>query len=275
MKRPEEDPMTDSFREIFDAVRGHVLGPCSRVAFAGLQAKHLALEAYVSVEKLLEVMGSESEAERHEREAVTRALLAGHKAEPRSGVCASLLLLSYYPMLSRLRHRIYGQVLEDEDLDQLVVSCFLEVASEFDLDAHADRTALRLRQRTARRVFRGVRLEQGERRGRIVLEEEGAAPSTLVPFAERSSADVADPEGAVARLLDVAGVALPKRSLDLVVATMLGREQLRAYAARTSGAAANDERAYQRLKRRRSRAVSSLRGLFAKFLSPQSETWGL
>ena len=78
-----------------------------------------------------------------------------------------MLLLAYYPMLSRLRHRIYGDSISRCDLDQIVITTFLSVVADFPLAEKPDRIAMHLRQRTQRRVFRTLREDQ--RRQDVVL----------------------------------------------------------------------------------------------------------
>ena len=125
--------MSSTFRETFNAVRREVqVGP-SRV-FDEAKARHRCLARHATVLSALAVMGEESPAGWVEREALTRALIEEHQATSLP-FWASALLVAYYPMLSRLRHRIWGDALDRDDLDQLVVSCFLQVVAAFPLAA--------------------------------------------------------------------------------------------------------------------------------------------
>lgn len=268
--------MSATFRETLQAVRAQVLSAPSNAMFGAARARHAVLGKHATAQELLDVMHDESPGRWSEREAVTRSLIAEQQRGAAGGLWASLLLCAYYPMLSRLRHRIYGHAFDDEDLDQLVISCFLQVVAELDLAEVPDRTALRLRQRTERRVFKTVRLEQDQHRGRAELDEELVANEDDPREAgKRSRVEELDPEETVALLLDVAGDQVPGSNLDLVVSTMLKKEKLRAYVARVNGEGEPDERVYQRLKRRRSRTVNRLRDLLEGALGPRSEACAL
>lgn len=267
--------MSATFRETFQAVRRQVLTAPAGVTFESARQRHAVLARQATVQALLDLMRDESPGRWSEREAVTRALVAEQQRNA-CGLWASLLLCAYYPMLSRLRHRIYGHAFDDDDLDQLVISGFLQVVADLVLDEVPDRTAMRLRQRTERRVFKTLRLEQEESRSRAELDEETAASDDDPPEPKgRSRLEGLDPEDTVALLLDVAGEKLSEPNLDLVVSTMLKKERLRTYAARVNDNAEPDERVYQRLKRRRSRTVSRLRDLLEGALGPQGEACAL
>jgi len=265
--------VSSTFRATFDAIRTEVgAGSCRE--FDEAKPRHRCLARHATVLSVLAAMSDESPAGWVEREALTRALIAEHQATSRS-CWASALLVAYYPMLSRLRHRIWGEALDRDDLDQLVMSCFLQVVASFPLAEVTDRTALRLRQRTERRVFKAVRHEQQLQRDRAELDE--AAEPSVAPFDEEQPEPTpeTDPEETVAMLIDLAGPHLPGQNLDLVVATILKRERLRHYVKRVNGDEQPHERVYQRLKRRRTRAVNRLRDLLESALGPRSDTCAL
>ena len=88
------------------------------------------------------------------REALTRAMLEEQR-ETGKPLWSSALLVAYYPMLSRLRHRLVTTTVTSEELDQVVVAAFLAAVSEVPLDL--DRLPMRLRQRTERQVFTYLR----------------------------------------------------------------------------------------------------------------------
>ena len=258
--------MSSTFRETFTAIRQEVQVGAARV-FDEAKPRHRCLARHTTVFSVLAVMGGESPSGWSEREALTRALIAEHQATSLP-FWASALLVAYYPMLSRLRHRIWGEALDHDDLDQLVISCFLQVVAVFPLAEVTDRTALRLRQRTERRVFKAVRHEQQAQRCHAELGEVAEEPS-VAPFDEEPLEPISevDAEETVAMLIDLAG-----QHLDLVVATILKRERLRHYVKRVNGDEQPHERVYQRLKRRRTRAVNRLRDLLEATLGPRSDS---
>lgn len=263
--------MSSTFRDTFNAIRREVQTGPSRV-FDEARQRHRCLTRHATVFSVLAVMGQETQAGWSEREALTRTLIAEHQATALP-FWASILLVAYYPMLSRLRHRIWGEAFDRDDLDQLVISSFLQVVAAFPLAEVIDRTALRLRQRTERRVFKVVRAEQLQRQCHDDLGEL-AYEATVDPFDEEPprSPDPIDPDETVAMLIDLAEQHLPLQNLDLVVATILKRERLRSYADRVNDEHEPRERVYQRLKRRRTRAVNRLRDLLEGELGPRSDS---
>jgi len=238
-------------------------------SFSEAQARHQCLAPYATLPSVLDAIGEQSDDSWHERERLTRALIAEYQVSSRP-FWASVLLAAYYPMLNRLRHRVWGRSLQRDDLDQLVIASFLQVIATFPLAKKPDLIALRLRQRTERKVFDALRIEQRELKCRreliaLTLETQGT------PFDEEphlSEPDAA--EAAVAMVIDIAGQRLPKLNLDLVVATFLKQEQLSAYADRVNGDHEPSARVYQRLKRRRAKVISRLRSLFRTRRRPRS-----
>lgn len=252
-----------SFKESFDVMGRQLTRGLARAAFERDRWRHAVLGRQATMRALLDVMSDESAERWSEREAITRALVTEHQRDAR-GIWSSLLLCAFYPLLSRLRHRILGHVFEDDDLDQLVISCFLQVVAEMDLDQAPDRLALRLRQRTERQVFRALRLEQHEGQSRaellLELEDKDKEPTTEDDPVEVEG-DAAVVDDAITLLCSVASDHLTAPVIDLVVSTMLRQEGLRTYAARVNDSGEPDERFYQRLKRQRTRTMNRLRSL--------------
>lgn len=245
-----------TFRETFEAIHHEVR--TGSPAFDRAKERRPCLAKHPTIDSVLAVMDDESPSGWNEREALTRALVAEHQASSRP-FWAAVLLLAFYPMLCRLRHRIWGESLDRDDLDQLVISSFLQTVATFPLARVSDRTALRLRQQTARRVFAVVREEQRAHRfqaGLVEFEEPHFAP-----FDEEHPAPASEAKEVVARLVVLAERHLPDRNLDLVAATVFGQEQLRHYATRVNTGEPH-ERVYQRLKRRRSRVLRRLKALY-------------
>ena len=82
--------------------------------------------------------------------------------------------------------------------------------------------------------------------------------------------DPDDLEVMVALLFKHAGGAVPRRKLDVVVATLVRGERLRTYVDRRHPRASDTERrrTYERLKRERTRTIGVLRGLLADLVVP-------
>lgn len=254
----------------------------SAAAFDEARSRHPALACHESVTSLLELMAQGAREGYAEREAIVRTLLAEQHARPREPLWSSLLICTCFPMLAKLRFRIVGFAFPARDLDQLVVSSFLEVTCDFWLAELADRTCMRLRQMTQRRVFAAIRAEQAERKLIRPVDLQNlehlieAGTIDNVPYEqcldsrpERGVASEPDRELAE-RLADVIverarGHIEPDR-LDMVLATVVRGELLKDYLDRRLGplTGAERQRVHQRHKRMRTRTLVRIRALFAE-----------
>jgi hypothetical protein len=266
------------------ALKTELRAETSMRLFDETKKRYAALAEHETPLSVLAVLGDESTRRWAEREAVTRALVTEEQERPHP-LWAALLLAAYYPMLSRLRHRIYGNDLDPEDFDQLVVSTFLEVVRAFPLADKRDRTAMHLRQITQRRVFRHIREEHASR---VLIAPDDV--SDMPPFSPdawpgspkpRRRRHKVRPEPMDCRdaieLLTTRAAHLGQDQIDLVVTTMVRGERLRVYVERTFPDREPDERdrIYQRLKRQRSRTLARLRDLLADLRCPRSAAGGL
>jgi hypothetical protein len=255
----------------------------SKREFDEARTRHPALASHETPRSVLAVLGDESERRWAEREALTRALVAEEQTRP-GPLWAALLLAAYYPMLSHLRHRIHGHDLDPEDLDQLVVSTFLEVVRAFPLAERRDRTSMHLRQMTQRRVFRHLREEHVARLLIAPDEIEELGPISPDAWPERRPprqrhkvrAEPVD-DRVVVTLLTTRAACLGRDQIDLVITTIVRGERLRCYVERTYADRDPVERGriYQRLKRQRSRTLARLRILLADLRCPRSSDAGL
>lgn len=266
------------------ALKTELRAETSMRLFDETKNRYAALAEHETPLSVLAVLGDESTRRWAEREALTRALVTEEQERPHP-LWAALLLTAYYPMLSRLRHRIYGNDLDPEDFDQLVVSTFLEVVHAFPLADKRDRTAMHLRQMTQRRVFRHIREEHA---ARVLIAPDDV--SDMPPFSPdawpgspkpRRRRHKVRPEPMDCRdaieLLTTRAAHLGQDQIDLVVTTMVRGERLRVYVERTFPDREPDERdrIYQRLKRQRSRTLARLRDLLADLRCPRSAAGGL
>ncbi|MCA9559278.1 MAG: hypothetical protein KC583_12030 [Myxococcales bacterium] len=274
--------MKASFRSMFATLRAVVRSPKHGAAFADARGRHEAFHDHRGVASVLGVLADDGRARYDEKEALTRALIAEQQSRPGS-FWASVLLVAYYPMLSRLRHRIYGHALADDDLDQLVVTSFLGVVADYPLDAGLDRTAMRLRQRTERQVFRLVCAEQDE----LLLLR--SAPPEDLEDSEQSRWPEARPNGtpvprnpidtadAVSLLVEHAGDLLDGETFELVTATLICGRRITTYldGAQPDLDPHDRRRVYQRIKRRHSRALARIRPALDHLRCPCGEADGL
>jgi hypothetical protein len=170
-------------------------------------------------------------------------------------------------MLACLRARVRGDAVEGDDLDHLVLESFLKAIRRIDLDKTPARTVIALKQETQRAVFAFVRERQKENLQLSGLCAESLADDGFELFAGRvQSFELGDDEREeiVDLLIDrVAGRVSSKR-LRLVIEPHLAGVCFRAFVQREQADAPQTEidRAYQRLKRCRSRVLASIRPLF-------------
>ncbi len=207
-----------SFRALIERVRVETLSR-SRGPFEEAKRHQPALAPHSTLSALLTTMGDEREATYPEREAITRALMGEHRRTG-DGRWASVLVLAYYPMLSRLRHRLVSSSVGRDELDQIVLTSFVTSVAEVPLEL--DRMPMRLRQRTERQVFGFLRKEWAE-------YHPGAEPDQLAIYGTESIVQRRFEEGGACedgRALQVAPRhSLGLRSIELKLARSLRRDE--------------------------------------------------
>lgn len=271
-----------TFRHLFQHLRGEVRAARHGERFRDARRRHPALAPHDTIASVLGALADERGPGYAEKEELLRALIVERRTHP-SAFWTAALLEVFYPMLSRLRHRIWGDALAAEDLDQLVVTSFLAVLEDYPVDRMLDRTALRLRQQTERRVFGVVRREQEERLQASPVEPEALdlLPAERWPEARdervrgpRNAVDAAD---IVALLVERVGGLLDGETFDLVTATVVCGRRIPVFLDRLLPdlPPAEKHRAYQRVKRRHSRALQRIRPALAHLRCPREGSEGL
>ena len=272
------------FQSTFVALRHDVLSPRHARRFKEARTRHIALAAYPSIAAVLEALEASDPGAYADKDVLVRALIAeqqgssgAHPATGPTSFWASVLLVACYPMLGSLRARIAAAELPPEDLDQLMLTVFLEVVSEFPLDRHLNRTFMRIRQQTQRQVFR--HLAEHQRQEDLLWPVEMEVLDKLaepVWPADMEPSSVERPEpvelaAAVILLVERAAGVLDGAGFDLVTATLVCGRRIQCYIQRTfPGLAPEDERRlYQSIKRRHSRAMGRLRGVVAAPRGPR------
>ncbi len=270
--------MKSTFRQTRRSLRGEVFSRRHTPLFEGARQRHEALERYGTIASVLGVLDDERRSAYVEKEALTRALVAELQVSP-SSFWPAVLLLAYYPMLSRLRHRIYGDSISSCDLDQMVIATFLSVVAEFPLEEKRDRIAMHLRQRTQRAVFRLLREDQRRQNLMLLAEPEEMErveasnwpePATNGHQGPRNPIDAAT---VVSLLVEHGGDILDGECFDLVTATSICGKRIPDYLQRVAPDLERDDRAreYQRIKRRHSRAIARLRPVLDHLRCPRGE----
>lgn len=248
--------MSNPLRALTESLRRDVLSRKHRAFYAEARERAATLGQYESTEKVLGALACERADHYEERERLTRALLAEHRRHTHA-IWSELLIVAYYPMLSRLRYRLVSERLTGDDLDQLVLMAFLRAIDDVPFETKADRIALRLRQRTARLLFQQLGREHN---GQRLLEELEEHHHERPQSEGDSGADSFEHRLVLGELCRAASDDLPESALVVLRATVLEQECLHALAKRLcDGNAQEQPRVYQRLKRQRSRALSRLR----------------
>ncbi|MFB1485132.1 hypothetical protein [Corallococcus sp. RDP092CA] len=255
--------VSDFFGHLLGLLRVEALAPRHEAVFAAARTRQPAFARHATLEAVLATLDDAREETYPEREALTRALVAEIQASS-SPAWTAALASAYAPMLTRLRRRLHSNGVPKEDLDQLVLATFLSVARNFPLPRWRDWTAVRLRQQTAREVFRYLRKERAEQHDKYTPQQLAAwlpdsrpaapvervrRPSVRRSFVKRDAV-----------LVHLAQATLPRSDVEVLMATVVRREKLRAYVSRlVDGDTTDVERVYQRLKRQRTRLMQRLR----------------
>ena len=241
--------------------------------------RHAALGKHDSPASLIGLLADPTTETGAIKEPIIRALIAEWQ-ESRAALWLALLVHMEAPMLVRLRVRILGETMDDFDLDQLILESFCREVMRYRLDRYRDRTFLRLRQKTSKRVFRhlaGRRMRQA----RIDVHDPEDFDYNLVtpnPFTGNSVGwrrlvpDPNDREPLTARLLEIVGDRIPASDLDLVIQRCLHGVSLKDLARDRlpEGASEADvDRFHQRLKRQLSRIKLRLRPLIESAIAQQ------
>lgn len=262
-----------SLQSLRRALAREVRTPANVRLFEAEAPQHLVLAGHSTVMSVLSVLTDERAHRYTERDLLVRTVIDVHQRSPRP-LWAAVLLVACLPMLERLRGRIVGNALSGPDLDQLVVTHFLEVVTSYALDRHFDRTFLRLRQQTEARAFAAVRdsRREQERVGAWDPEElelriaEALAQGHNLGWPGRRARrvpniDPTDAPHVEALLRELGEGRVPADGLDLLVKTLAWGRRIRSIADEMypglEGAARR--RAYDRIKRRHWLALDQLR----------------
>jgi hypothetical protein len=240
--------------------------------FRHAQERRAALAAYETANTVLAVLRDEAPHLFDEKERLIRALLTEHHASGHP-LWTTVLLLAFYPMLCHLRARMYSDAAAGDELDQLVVTVFLEILADYPIERRRDRTFLHVRQRTHRQVFRRLRAErQAHERIKVAPAYEIAALALLITTEHMSglwpgflpekhqAPEPAEQAAQIAFLRKHAG-ALVNDDVEAVIATLVHGEHLPVFVERRypHATSAERQRIYQRIKRHHTRTMQRLR----------------
>ena len=259
--------MSHGLRTVVEGLRRAALAVPPRT-FAAAAVRQPLLADHANMTAVLTALDDERAETYPRRDALTRALVNEHQ-HSHDPVWSSALVVAYFPMLCRLRNRLVSDTIPREELDQVVITAFLSAVNDLNEHERTDRIAMRLRQRTERQVFAFLRSEREHQLPTDTEEREQLEAELRELHPEpRTDQHLFD----VVRLLEKAAAAgLPDHCLDALKAPLVHREMLREFVARNGPAdGLSRNRLYQRLKRRRSRALKRLRDLLGLSPAPAS-----
>ncbi len=272
-----------SLTDLLSALTPELRSPSHRERFSAAQTRHVVLEEYDGIPSLLEELAAGNDRSYGRGEALVRALIAEQQASP-SPTWTGLLLLLCAPMLHRLRACVQGDALDAADLDQLILSTFLNVAADSpSAEMEFGQALAHLRTYTRRRVFSRVNAEQARLRdapatdphdlvGLLDSEERftqlGSTRSDSEPVGGSRARDLMRQ---VAFLRRHCGGELDEEELGLVMYTQVLGRRLKDYVDEHFAHLSESERVcvYERYKRRHSRALARIRDR----LRPAFEEW--
>jgi|WetSurMetagenome_2_1015567.scaffolds.fasta_scaffold30422_2 hypothetical protein len=227
------------------------------LAFQRGRAACETISSFETIADLMDALRRRSEKTAAQREQLTRAVIQLFR-RTRDRLWSSVLVVLYYPLLCSVRKQLVGGRLGSDDLDQLVLDAFMTALAEPSLDKYQN-VAFGIWQLTRRRIFETLRREHQ-------YEQHIELPCDDALYWDREPINHATViENTCVNAVTVS-VFLRKASEEgvnedgLEVVTRFNSEDLRSYCA-GSGAT---ERDYQRLKKRRDRAMRRLREMAAQ-----------
>ena len=198
----------------------------------------------------------------HAKDILTRAIICEQKRMP-NNIWTSILIVVYAPMLINLRKRVRGNALAGDDIDQLVLSEFFAGVQEFPLNVHTYRTCMHLRQDTRRRLLKSILQEQAEIKNRHNLEALIDIDHNIPLCGNFQHPDdiLDDPSVLAGTLVEFCADDLKEKDIDLIKETYFQDKSIRDYIKEERGRLSEPEenRLYQRYKRRRTRAIEKIK----------------
>lgn len=255
---------TSHLKSVFDQAHAQ-LALINPTPLLEARMRHRVLRHIKTVPRLLQVLQRQDRWGSKRRHSIVLVILKEHRQHPQP-FWSLVLLVVLSPMLNRLRLRLLASDHDPDDLDQLILEHFIEVINTCDLMTLQDKTALRIRRAVERRVFRALKQVQAESSKHRNLCKQ-VELFQFNPFDEVDDEDLS--EFLATLFCKMASSRLSSDRFDLVLNTVVLREPLRDYAKRLTSeydAEATHELLYQRLKRRRTRALDVLQKSLKRFL---------
>ena len=251
--------MSDGLRTTRDRLRCE-LAAASGASFERARDRRRELVPFAGILDVLEALEARSNTSDEQRHAIVAELVREHRAT-KSPVWSKALLVAFYPAMQALRARLALGSVGLEEIDQVIVTGFLNAVAALPEKALGHFAAFRICRRMERYVFRFLARERGFRcLTTSPIEEDSYVVPHVVGDGPDPTAYDRVALGFLLRRASKEGVS--PSTLALIEATALEGTSLRTYVRQLEpGDADARKRLYERLKRRRSRALRRLRAL--------------
>jgi hypothetical protein len=184
-----------------------------------------ALAGYLDSSSILATLRSRGCGEYAQRNHLVAVLVRMHQRK-RTSFWAAMLLVTFAPMLRMLRSHVRGQLNDPGELDQVILDGFLVAIST--QPTAVSHLPTRLRQGVRAFVFSRLNAERSLKAWQCTLERTVRAEELFLDRIPKKL-NAADRCDAAELLFRIVGQSLPRRKLELVVATRLQEISLKTY----------------------------------------------
>ncbi len=249
--------MSKALQKMLAFIRRDAISMVRSHAFERMRTEHPELQGYADVASILEALASRR-LQYASRDDITRALIAGRQ-QSHDTLSIAMLIAAYSPMLVRMRVCATTPLVRDEDLDQLLLIAFLEAVGSYDTRKPGP-VAVQLKRQTERLFGASVRREREERERELCLNPAPENNDGLYLLESDYVTCVPDfrRQETLLSLAEATERAAQTDGVKLVVCTVLRDESLMSRVP-SELEGREHRRAYERLKRQRSRTLQRLR----------------
>lgn len=244
------------------ALRRQLDAPEAQSSYRRGRKRHPVLNRYPTISSVLKALSGSAPPERYaEREALVGALIDRHQKRHHP-LWQSILLVAFYPMLSRIAGGFDDKLTPRDGVDQLTLTAFLTAIAEVEVD-DVSRICLRLRQLVRRRVRQVIEADEREHEHVEHMPYEDLVEQSPACFPIADHEESLDAEDMAQAILDEARRRLSPEDVHLIVATTMGGQTLREvhlHHQKKHGSSGKPT-SYEALRRRRAKALRVFRAI--------------
>jgi len=256
--------MNNILKQTISALNADILSPKYVSTYTAARYLYDVLASYSSISSVLDVLRDRSDETYPQREELIRVLVTEQQLNP-SSFWSSVLIVVCAPMLIKLRHQIYGDIVTEDDLDQIIITSFLTAINECNPKDEAIQLVIWIKHRTKRRVFQALHNDLRKQHMEIPYPVDCFSKSDQQYwpafgdecFEPQTPQDAAE---AVLGLLKHSGNLLDAQCFDLVTAKLICRRSITEYVNKVASEFDDDTKFQmcQRLRRRYNRSILRL-----------------